>query len=220
MKKNFLLLIFIWIANTTLAQNTKVYPAFYEIFICKNPNGVVETLLATYEIRSGKKGFIYRSSSKPNVDIPLTVVSNQDDEIFIVTFPNDQKLYTLKTCIACPYITSNNPDGSVQTFELDYRVWGNRGTYRCINADKSMEYLRIEGAAQNLKVKYSSSKNPKWIDLRVSNVKAGDMDIINFFDVQFPNDKRNYRIVAKEIGFGYECWLPNGGSQSFDWINK
>ncbi|GAB4494079.1 MAG: hypothetical protein OHK0045_24710 [Raineya sp.] len=174
------------------------------------------------EVQSGKIGFIYRTSTKPNVDIPLTVVSSQDDEVFWVQFPNDTKRYKLKTCPGCSEIECTNPDGSVQTFVLDFGVWGNRGTFRCINLDKSVEYLRIEGGSSdnNLKVKYSSSKKPKWINLRVSNVQTADMNRIKFFDVQFPNSSKNYRIVAQGNKFGYQCWLPNGGVQIFEWINK
>ncbi|MDX1905301.1 MAG: hypothetical protein SFU27_14200 [Thermonemataceae bacterium] len=218
--KKIIVLLFFYGINITFAQSTKVYPDFYEIFICKNPNGSTETLLATFDTE-GKRGFIYKNSKNPDKEIPLTIVSNDNDETFVVNFPNDKKSYTLKTCIACPEIVCNNPDGSVQTFSLNYDFWGNRGSYRCINPDGTTEYLHIEGSARDLKVKYSSSTRPsKWINLEVSNVNVSDMDNLNFFDVKFPYDTKNYRIEANPTGYGYNCWLPNGGIQVFNWINK
>jgi len=217
--KNYLLLLGFIFTQLTFAQNTKVYPDFYEIFTCKNPNGVTETLLATFN-KNGKRGFIYKSSKNPNKEIPLNIIENQNDEYFVVKFPNDTKRYVFTTCIACPELQCTNPDGSKQVFNMNYRLWGNRGTYRCINADKTIEYLYIEGSASDLVVKYSSSKNPKWINLKVSNVKSGDMDNLEYFDVQFPNDKRNYRIEGSGERYEYYVWLPNGGQQNFEWINK
>lgn len=207
--------------SASFAQSTKVYSTFYEVFTCKNPNGVTETLLATLD-KNGKPGFVYKSSKNPNNEIPLNIIENKNDEYFVVTFPKDTKRYILTTCIACPEIQCINPDGSKQVFKIDYLTWGNRGTFRCINPDKTIEYLRIEGSGFNmdLKVKYSSSKNPKWINLKVSNVNMGDMDRIIFFDVQFPNDKKNYRIEASGEKYEYYVWLPNGGQQTFVWINK
>ncbi len=226
MKKFFLIQFLLGVSSFLPAQNLKVFPDFagvynYEVFNCKNPNGVIETIIIACVV--GKENqYIYKSSSKPNREIYLRVLSNQDNETIVVAFPEDNKHYTLETCIACPYITCNNPDGSVQTFELDYNLWGNRGTFRSTDRTSNVtEYLRIEGSGSKLKVKYSSSKNPKWIDLKVSNVKMGDMDNIVFFDVQFPNDNKKYRITRREgIGYGYNCQLPNGANQSFIWINK
>jgi hypothetical protein len=215
----FNIIVFSFLLHTVQAQSTKVYTSFYEIFSCKNSDGSIETLLATFD-NNGGRSFIYKNSKNPNKEIPLKIVSNAQDETFIINFPNDNKPYILKTCMACPEITCTNPDGSEQTFNLDYTTWGNRGTYRCINADKSVEYLRIEGSANSLIVKYYSSKKPKWITLNVSNIKAGEMDNLRFFDVTFPNSKKNYRIESYPTGYGYNCWLPNGGQQNFEWINK
>lgn len=217
--KKLIISLFLYGINIAFAQSTKVYPDFYEIFTCKNPNGITETLLATFDTE-GKRGFIYKNSKNPNREIPLTIISNENDETFVVNFPNDKKPYILKTCIACPEIICNNPDGSVQTFNLNYDFWGNRGTYRCINPNGTVEYLYIKGSARDLVVKYRSSKRPKWINLKVSNVHAGDMNNLSFFDVEFPNDAVNYRIEANPTGYGYNCWLPNGGIQIFNWINK
>jgi hypothetical protein len=215
----FHIIIFSFLFHTVQAQSTKVYPSFYEVFTCKNANGSIETLLATFD-NNGKRGFIYKNSKNPKNEIPLKIISNTDDEVFIIQFPNNSKNYTLKTCMACPEITCTNPDGTVQTFNLEYNTWGNRGTYRCINADKSIEYLRIEGSANNLVVKYCSNTKPKWITLNVSNIKVGEMDNLHFFDITFPNSKTNYRIEPYSTGYGYNCWLPNGGQQGFEWINK
>ena len=219
MPKTFLISLMILGISASFAQSTKVYPNFYEVFTCKNSNGVTETLLTTFN-KDGKKGFIYKSSKNPNKEIPLTIVSNENDEVYVINFPNEKKNYTLKTCMDCPEIQCTNPDGSKQIFNLNYNTWGNRGTYRCINADNSVEYLRIEGSASRLIVKYSSSKRTQWITLEVSNVNASYMDSLHFFDVRFPNDKKSYRVESSGEKHEYYVSSPNGLKQAFLWINK
>ena len=217
----FNIIVFSFLLHTVQAQSTKVYTSFYEIFSCKNSDGSIETLLATFD-NNGGRSFIYKNSKNPNKEIPLKIVSNAQDETFIINFPNDNKPYILKTCMACPEITCTNPDGSEQTFNLDYTTWGNRGTYRCINADKSIEYLRIESPRNDMSqviLKYSSNKKKQWITLKTSNIIMAEMGRLVKIVGQFPNETQKY-LIRESNGNSYICVNPNGTEQIFEWINK
>lgn len=222
----FLLLGIISQAN---GQSTKVYGEMYEVFHCKNPNGSVESLLV------GEKFIFYRNSSGVQSEVRLKIVKSDKvdekgnlivGEEMTVQFPDSPKNYKLKTCIACPEVTCTNPDGSVQTFSLDYSTWGVRGTFRCVNNDKTIEYLRIEGVNESyLTVKYSSNKKSFWQILKVFDIKMGEMGNILSFAIQFPDKTKTYKIVSgdfrnTEDRNSFICINPDGTKQVFKWINK
>jgi len=230
MKKLFFsFLFFALVAFQAISQNINVSTEMYEVFHCKNANGSIETLLV------GERFIFYRNSGGSESEVHLKIVKSDktDDkgnlivgEDMRVQFPNNSKNYQLKTCLACPEVTCTNPDGSVQAFSLDYNTWGVRGTFRCVNNDKTLEYLRIEGVdEESLKVKYCSNKSPQWQTLKLSNIKMGDMGVILGFDVQFPKESQKYKIVSGDFRNtkdrnSFICISPKGTSQIFQWINK
>lgn len=214
-----------------LAQSKKVYNFYYHKYICTNPNGSKEYLRIT---RDNK--IYYSSSYNPHNDIPLTILNPNTPFLDFqkgtkVKFPNDNKVYILKGSASCSnIITCKNPDGTTQEFH----GWHQEGsTYRCINPNKTIEYLYIYyWNSKDLVVKYSSSVNPNWIKLNVFDINIEKQDFyfldrqtILDFKVKFPNDNKVYKIIMHENmadnQFPYVVVVnPDGTKQKFQWINN
>ncbi len=215
------------------AQSTKVYDFYYDRFSCKNPKGLIEYL----KIGKKKQKIFYATSKNSEEDIPLKILNpnatflDYYGEGTKVQFPNDNKIYILKVYPSCEnFIECHNPDGTVQKFEF-IRELG--GTYRCINLNNTIEYLYINYInSKNLKVKYSSNKNPRWVTLKVSNIKINtnapvflDYEYIEQFEVQFPNAPQKYIVIIPQKEENIEFPIvkvknPDGTVQTFQWINK
>lgn len=225
----FFLVVLISIQYHLIAQSKKVYDFYYIKYICKNANGTYEYLRIDYD---NKK--IWYSSSLNKQDIPLIILNPEVELIDSqkgtkVKFPNDNKIYVLKGSASCAnIITCYNPDGSTQEFHGHHN---DGATYRCINPNNTIEYLYLYYTnSKNMEVKYSSSKNPNWIKLNVVYVKKEpsmmlDYEIIEYFDVKFPNDNNTYRIIIpekepNEIFPNLKVKNPDGTIQKFRWINN
>ncbi len=232
--KNNLKILFLFIVLYSLnanAQSTKVYDFFYEKLECKNPNELIEYL----KINKEQKRIFYSSGNNPE-DIPLQIINpqipflNHFGEGTKVKFPNDTKIYELKGYSGENYIECIHSDKSVQTFYGIPELTGHKGTFRCINPNKTIEYLHITYIhSKNLKVKYASSKNPQWIELKISNIKDPnivlDFEGILQFDVQFPNAPDKYTIIYPKENQPVKfpeiiVKNPDGSKQRFQWINK
>lgn len=240
--KNLCKVLFLMSSNLLLctlnAQSTKVYDFFYEKYWCENKDGTIEYLKIDWD---NKK--IFYSSNLNTKDVPLTILNPETNFLDClgqgtkVRFPNDHKVYQLNgTCSCANMIICTNPDNTKQEFSFIYGLVGDRGTFRCINPNKSIEYLYLSYTnSKNIRVKYSSTANPKWVDLVVSNIVVNkevpvvflDYEDILSFDVQFPNLPQKYKIVIpngeEELKRKFPIIYvinPDGSKQTFQWINK
>lgn len=234
--KNYLyvLISFIFIFYEAKSQSTKVYDFFYEKFECKNPNGITEYL----KIGKTEKKIIYSSSKNPQ-DIPLQIINPKVEFLSYfgegtkVKFPNDANIYELKAYPSDEnYIICINPDKTVQKFYMNFELAGYKGTFRCINPNNTIEYIYIRyTSSKDLIVKYSSSVNPQWVNLKISNIKKEqnvlylEFEDILQFDVQFPNSPQKYTIIFpkydRPVKFPeIHVKNPDNTLQKFQWINK
>lgn len=232
------LLIYCLIFGTLKSQSTKVYDFFYEKYRCENKNGTIEYLKIDWDNQK-----IYYSSNLNTKDVPLTILNPETNFLDCfgvgtkVKFPNDNKVYRLNgSCSCANMIFCTNPDNTKQEFIFIEGLTGDRGTFRCINPNKSIEYLYLSYTnSKNIRVKYSSSINPKWVDLIVSNIVVNkdvpvvflDYEDIKSFDVQFPNLPQKYKIIIPNGGEQSKRKFPiiyvinpDGSKQIFQWINK
>lgn len=108
MKKALLSFYFLLFANFVFAQE---YSEYHDIFVCKNLNGVVETL------KIGATKVYYFSTVFPKeVELKVKRTSNQ----MFVSFPNETKVYELN--VGFGMLECVSPDGSKQIFNSEYET--------------------------------------------------------------------------------------------------
>lgn len=231
--KFFIGIVIITLLSFVSKAQDKIYPELHEVFVCKNVNGLIETL------KIGRRTVYYKSSANPNKEIELKIYSSnitdmQDKPIvgenFIVRFPNSTQNYKLETCIACPEIICTNPNGTKQIFKLQYDVWGQYGLFRCKNKNGTREYIIVKNITGEIKVTYYSSVNKTKIPLRVYDVDIADMGTLKNCKVGFPSSSQSYDISYEQLMLSTAnyyrakpiilCKNPNGTIQYFEWISK
>jgi hypothetical protein len=161
-------------------------------YICKNPNGITETLWIEPQppnTQGENQVHFFYQSSQQKTRTQLIYVPRATQATFHVKFPNDPKIYALRYGKQMGELICTNPDGSEQTFliaidDKDFTTYisNNQG----VTEKLYINYSFVVGA-WNV-IEYSSSNNSQRIRLRI--VEAGEV-----CKVQFPNDSKIYSLV-------------------------
>ena len=221
MKKALLFFYLVIFTNFLFAQE---YAEYHEIFVCKNPNGVVETL------KVGATKVYYFSTVYPKkVELKTKYASNS----IFVSFPNETKIYELS--MGFMDLECISPDGSKQKFTIESQTNKNLGTYKTKTKNGVFEFLDFrydqKTNTKNPSVYYWTSSNTKKITLISTNTSIEFEDEMkclgNFLScmIQFPNEKTIYKIDFKvtEESYGFYLICTNtkdNTTQRFDWIRK
>ena len=218
MKKALLFFYLVIFTNFLFAQE---YSEYHDILVCKNPNGVVETL------KIGATKVYYFSTVYPK-EVELKV--KQTLNSMFVSFPNETKIYELRYS-GMGILECTNPDGSKQTFLSDGETYQNLGTYKTKAKNGVFEFLdfrRDKKYTENLSVYYWTSTNTKKIVLSSAKMSVEPKCLGGYIscDIQFPNDKTIYKIafeIEQEKPFIRYLICTNTKDntiQRFDWIRK